>query len=535
VLIFVVIVMFIRVIKVKNHSYLNIIETFRQGGKVKQRSLGSLGRVDKLKTSGQLIKLALNLLEFAQKKVLLLDNLKLKEISRKNWGAVRILKKIWDDFKFPALFKSITSSRKIQFDFFSAVSLMLLDRLIQPQSKLKSFQKQDYYYQIKTNALQHLYRALDLLAENKEKIENFLFERNVSLFNMSVDVVLYDVTTLYFESVRKDDLRDFGFSKDCKINEVQIILGLLVDLEGRPVGFDLFAGNQFEGHTLKHALEKIKQRFAVNQVIFIGDQAMFSRANLKLISEAKERYIMGARLRNKSREIKEQVLNPEGYSTLVSNEEEIFKFKEIKNGEDRLIVSWSKKRAEKDKKDRERLILKAQKMLENGSQIISRRGALKYLEIKSEVNPELNTKRIEEEEKWDGYYAIQSNCPELEGAKLLDYYHQLWKIEESFRIFKSHLETRPIFHWTARRIKGHLVLCFMAFLLERTLELELKSQGVEYSAQRIREALSSLEFSQIELEGQTFYLRSAVEGLANELLRAFKIKIPPSLSTPKNF
>jgi transposase len=178
---------------------------------------------------------------------------------------------LWDEYRLDELFSDIIKPLKIKFDFFSSVFLMVLDRLCEPKSKLKTHQKQEKYHRIKENSLQHLYRALDILADKKEDIEKYLFEANKSLFNTKVDIVFYDVTTLYFESVRKDTIRDFGFSKDLKVNEVQIILGLIIDQETRPIGFDIFSGNTFEGHTIKTLLDKLNKRFQINRLIFIGE------------------------------------------------------------------------------------------------------------------------------------------------------------------------------------------------------------------------------------------------------------------------
>jgi transposase len=470
---------------------------------------------------------------------------------------------------------------------------MLVDRMFAPKSKLGVYEKQSFYYGIEENDLQHLYRALDLLSEKKEELEEYIFEKNTDLFKMSVDVVLYDVTTFHFESVRSDILRDFGYSKDCKFNEVQIVMSLLVDLEGRPVGYELYEGNVYEGHTLKDAIEKIKNRFKINKLIFIADRAMLSKDNIDLIKNSNYEYIISSRLKNKTAQVKEEVLSETDYMSIsTEDKEEEFKYKEIKKFEitqetldeldgkisetgklsklidktfyrkefhkkleklefnqhdikqimseavknDRIICSWSKKRARKDKLDRDRLIEKAQNMVQKTrGRLISQKGALRYIDISSKITGKLKYEKIQEDEKWDGYYGIETNCEITSPEKILDYYHQLWRVEESFRIFKSHLEARPMFHWNPNRIKGHMVLCFIAFLIERTIEIELKKANINYSATKIREALIELQFSEITVEDKTFFLRAPVQGLANDILRAFRIKIPPHITTPDNF
>ncbi|MBK7995827.1 MAG: transposase [Blastocatellia bacterium] len=161
---------------------------------------------------------------------------------------------------------------------------------------------------------------------------------------------------------------------------------------------------------------------------------------------------------------------------------------------------------------------------------------MKYIELdQNKIGTKIDEKKILEDELWDGYYGLQSNATDLSPQDILDYYHQLWKIEESFRIFKSHLETRPIFHWTAKRIKGHFVLSFIAFLLERTLEIQLKQNNISYSPLLILKAIDELQYSVLFVQGNEFFLRSQVSGLANDILRTLKIKIPPNVSPSDSF
>ena len=528
--------MFLREIKAGGNTYLNIVETYRVKGKVRHKYIASLGRLDDEVKGEQLKRIALKLLEYYDKNKTILDVSSAEERERKIWGGVKVYRKIWDYFGFDKIFKKILRGRKIEFDFFSATFLMLLDRLLGPKSKLKSYEEQERYYGIEENDLQHLYRALDVLADNKEIIEQELFHKNRSLFNIGVDVVLYDVTTLYFDSSRVDSLRDFGFSKDCKINNVQILLGLLTDLDGRPVGFDIFPGNTFEGHTLEDAIKKINDRFNINRLIIICDQAMLSKDNLKLLQEAGYQYIVGSRIKNRSKSLKEKILEIEKYSELLKTEDETVLYRELDLAGDRLICTWSSARARKDKAIRERLLAKAEKIIYQGKgSVINKRGASRYIKLETQGTPSLNEDKIIEDTRWDGFFGIQTNCKNLSHSTILSYYKDLWRIEESFRIFKSHLETRPIFHWTPKRIKGHMVLCFIAFMLERTLELELRNNKIEYSPEKIRKALNDLQFSTIQIENKTFYLRSNVEGLANDILRLLKIRIPPKISDSLTF
>jgi transposase len=374
-------------------------------------------------------------------------------------------------------------------------------------------------------------------------LEKYLFQKNRHLFNLKVDVVFYDVTTFHFESVKADTLKDFGYSKAGKFNEVQVVLGLLMDCEGRPIGYELFPGSTFEGKTLEVSLEKLEQRFGIRRVIIVADRGLNSKFNLKKIVDKGYGYIVASRIKNMPKRIQEEILDTDGYTELDPEEKICYKVIDYtnrmkENGKifelpEKLIVTYSPARAKKDRADRERLIEKAKSLLENKSQIkaSNKRGGKKYLKGTGELEWVLDQEAIAKDERFDGYYGIQTSEKELEVQDVLDAYHTLWKIEESFRIMKSTLEVRPVFHWTEPRIKGHFVVCFLAFLLERTLEFRLKKANVAASPEKIREALNSLAFVEMEVEQKKFYVKAKGTELSNKILRALRIK-PPKNVTP---
>lgn len=383
--------------------------------------------------------------------------------------------------------RSIHDKSKISFQFTDTAFLMAAQHLLRPRSKLATYERQDSYLGRKKVKLQHLYRTLDKLCEEKEFIENELFERNYRVYGQKVDVVFYDVTTFAFESVIADELKNFGFSKDCKFNEVQVVMGLLMDTNGLPIGYELFAGNTFDGKTLVKSLENIKKRFGINRVIIVADRGINSKGNLNLIKEAGYGYIVASKIRIMSKKILTEIFDQSSYTSLKDEDGDTFSYKTIsflntftdENKEkhlleESLVVSFSEKRAKKDRSDRERLIEKAKKLLQNPENIkaSNKRGGRKYLSDSSpqEATWELDEKKIAQDTCFDGYYDIQTSEKELSALEVMDAYHTLWKIEESFRITKSTLEVRPVFHWTPKRIRGHFVLCFLSFMMERKLE-----------------------------------------------------------------
>lgn len=230
---------------------------------------------------------------------------------------------------------------------------------------------------------------MDILADNKEKIEWHIFNINRNLFNMRVDVVFYDVTTFHFESINSDELRNFGFSKSGHFNEVQVVLGILIDTEGRPIGFNIFPGNTSEHKTFIHALDSLKKRFQINHLIFVADRAMNSKENLYHLREAKYDYIVSARLKNTTQKIKCEIFDKQGYKIRYDADgNELYKYKVIENVihwykdeagnyhqyKDHILVTWSKTRSEHDREERERMIKKAASNLEKGLPIENKKG-----------------------------------------------------------------------------------------------------------------------------------------------------------------
>jgi transposase len=531
--------MFFKVTKSNGYRYVRLIRSYWKDGKSRQQVVLNLGRLDLLKQQGQLKRLGKQLLALDGTDVPTLDEL--EELDRRCYGDI-VYKKLWDKYQFTSILAGVVKDKKIQYDFLQTAYLLVIDRLVNPRSKLACFKRQGKYINIDDVQLQHLYRSLDLLAEAKTALETTIFDRQKDLFHLSVDVVFYDVTTFHFESNRADDLKEFGFSKAGKFNEVQVVMGLLIDMEGNPIGYDLFPGNTFDGNTLLEALAALKQRFSIRKLIFVADKAINSKKNLHLIKAAGYDYIVSARLKNSSKKIRDELFNPQDYHCLTVDQTTgaaTFKYKVLTDHKfsyrdqqgstqqllDNLIITWSSERAQRDGKDRERQIAKAQKMIDKHHQVGAKKGYQRYIATEGEHKVVgLDEDRIAEDALWDGYYGIQASETNLDATGIIEAYHQLWKIEQSFRVLKSTMRTRPIFHWTPKRIKGHFVACFMAFVLERALENKLKANKIAASPETIKEAIQSLEVSEILLRGERYYLKAKQLPLASKILNVLRIK-----------
>ena len=569
--------MYLKQVKSKGKVYLKLVETKwdKQNKKRIQKTILNLGRLDKLIDNGLpfIVKKLAEVIEreLANNKEQTKKYPNLKDINTiihrqtVNYGHI-VYRKLWNEYDFSQFLSRIQRGSRVQFNFSEYVYLMVINQLLRPSSKLNLWQNYDYFFGIEKAELQHLYRSLDILAKNKEKVEEYIFNKSKNLFNQRLDIVFYDVTTYYFESQRSDDLRDFGYDKDNKVNHVNVVMGLLIDKSGKPIGYELFKGNTYEGKTLLKSIEKLRQRFKIETVVIVADKGLNSKMNLKAIRDAGYHYIVSGRLRGLPDEVKTAVLDMSGYKAVNKqelsimdryDEADVFKYKvlDYKNVikykekpedkrykqvvlKEKLICTYSSKRAEKDRRERERMVDKARKIIEENdkSKLRHTKGHKKYIskqyaDKSKEADYELvlNEFKIEEDKRYDGFYVIQTSKEDLTAIEVIENYHYLYKIEESFRILKSTMQVRPINHWTPRRIEGHFVMSFIAFLLERELEIRLSKNNKVASPEKIKEAINSLCFSVINIEGEDYYLKNNHKRLASEILSVLKIKQPENL------
>jgi len=315
--------MFVKATRSKGHDYLKIVESYREKGKSKHRTIVNLGRADILADSG-LENIIKGLQKYLKRKDdeynKIRDISTIEEKARVNYGYVTF-QVLWNKYSLSELLNNLICIRKIEFDFVQTVLLMAINQLLRPSSKLFLFQSQKQYLNSQEEiSLHHFYRTLDILADNKPAIENALFSKNRDLFNMQVDIVFYDVTTFHFESQRQDVLRDFGYSEAHKYNEVQVVLGMLIDCEGKPIGYELYPENTFDSKTLLKILKKLKEQFNLNQVIIVADKGINSKLNLKQIKDNGFDYIVSARIKNMKKSIQKKILSDKDYQRIGNND-----------------------------------------------------------------------------------------------------------------------------------------------------------------------------------------------------------------------
>lgn len=526
---------FLRVENKKSGSYIRIVESYRDdSGHSRHRIIYNLGKVSDY-TPDQLKRIGSRLYELGGGDLKELLGITTTEKARFNYGFYQLYAGALAHYGLPRIFSRISNKHKLQFDFQNAALLMILERLQDPCSKRSTYFNQAEYLGIKPVGLQHLYRTLDKLADYNKLIQKQIFQTGRDLFNQRLDVVFYDVTTLYFDSdveIEKE-LRQKGFSKDGKVGKTQILFCMLIDQDKQPIGYKVFKGDTFEGHTFEHAIKELKEEYQIDKVIVVADRGMLSAANLEVTVTNGYEFIVGERLRKLPREIRDPLLDIKNYTATWTyenseGEEVIVRYCTVACQGRTIIGTYSAKRAKKDAHDREDKLKTAKKLLANPSLVAKKAGRF-FLKKEGETKYELDEKKIERDKRFDGFLAIATNNTTLDINIILEQYKQLYRIEHTFRTFKSHLETRPMFHWTDKRIEGHLCLCYLSYTLLNYTLLKLERAGIKTTEAQLRKTLERMQVSLIEQDGKEYYLRSAAQPLEALIQQKLGLNMLPSV------
>lgn len=357
---------------------------------------------------------------------------------------------------------------------------LVIARLAFPLSKLKTV---EYLYRFQGVILDidAVYRFLDKLNNKlKSQVEQISFAHTKRILGGTISIVFYDMTTLYFEASDEDDLRKTGFSKDGKHSNPQIYLGLLVGLGGYAIGYDIFEGGIYEGHTLIPFLEKISARFSLEKPVVVADAGLLSNENILALEAKNYEYIIGARLKNETEKIKQQILNKK------LNDGEIMK---LKKGNRTLYVAFARNRAVKDEHNRKRGLQRLEKQIKSGKLTktnINNKGYNKYLKMKGSVAIEIDYEKFNADRSWDGLKGYITNT-RLNGKQIIENYKNLWHIEKAFRMSKTDLRIRPIYHRLQSRIEAHICIAFTAYCIYKELERVLYKEKSKLSLKKASE------------------------------------------------
>jgi transposase len=392
---------------------------------------------------------------------------------------------------------------------------LVIARVMAPDSKRASAAQLDEHYG-RMYPLDRLYRMMDSVHKRLDRLKAIVLEATTALTGGQVQVMLFDITTLYFESVDVDELRAFGYSKDQKYHCTQVVLALATDEDGLPIGYELFPGNTAEVKTLLACMQRWQQSLKVDKVSFVADRALCSKANLVALEAAPWSYVVAMPLRRSLKAAEQTQVLKTSLAAPCEVEGELVWVREFDWLGRRLIVTYSSKRAHKDRADRQALLdrlkgklgpservdkktgeIKAAKP--NAQKLITNSGYLRYVEQADTGGAfVLDDDKIANDAAWDGLHAIVTNDRTSSAKELLARYRRLWVIEESFRTLKHGLAVRPIYHFKPERIAAHIGLCYLAFALTRHAQQRIKLAQQAMSVERIRAVLHGVQASIVE-------------------------------------
>lgn len=540
--------MFFRVKKSQRREYLQIVENHREQGRVKQRVIATLGRLDVLREDGQLEALLQSGARFVDAVLVLSAHGRgeLPVIATRRIGVVKIFERLWRESGCQQVIEELLAGRRFDFAVERAIFLTVLHRLVAPGSDRSAERWREDYAIAGVQALQlhHLYRAMAWLGEplgdqvaatpstprcTKDRVEEALFARRRDLFS-ELELVFFDTTSLYFHGEGGQTLGQRGFSKDHRPDLKQMVVGAVIDGEGRPIGCELWPGNSADVKSLVPIAERLRERFGVTRVCLIADRGMISRETIAALEARDWPYILGARMRS-FKEVSEVVLARAGRYHVVQEPgrgASALKVKQVKVEGRRYIVCLNEDQAKKDAADREAILEGLREQLKRGvKSLVGNRGYRKYLKNPGE-QLEIDEDKIKAEARYDGKWVLRTNTS-LSPADVALSYKQLWQVEALFRTSKSLLQTRPIFHRCDETIRGHVFCSFLALVLRKALLERLQAADCDFEWADVLRDLEALQEVEVEHHGQRFRLRTEARGTCGPVFRAVGVALPPNL------
>ncbi len=548
--------MFFRQKRSGKYTYLQIVENRWEDGRSKQRVIVTLGRLDELREQGQLDGLLRSGAKLSQAAMVLTAQQKgeLPVIAAKRIGPELIFQRLWSELKIPQVLMALLAPRRFEFPIERVVFLTVLHRLLHGGSDRNCLVWKDDYHLPGTETLQlhQMYRAMAWLGEPlgkddqdgatpfaprciKDQIEEGLFHRRRDLFS-ELALVFYDTTSIYFEGRGGETIGQYGHSKDHRPDRVQMVVGVVLDGQGRPLCCELWPGNITDVKTLLPIVDRLRKRFAIGRVCVVADRGMISQGTIEELQSTERRvnYVLGARLRS-VKEIREKVLSHPGRYREVHGPKEKsgdpapLQVKNVLIDEHRYVVCLNVDQAKKDRADRDAIVVALEEQLQRGDKsLVGNRGYRKYLKS-GKTHFEIDQQKIKSEARYDGKWVLRTDLNELSAEEIALRYKQLWMVEDCIRSIKSILETRPIFHHHDETIRGHVFCSFLALVLRKELQDRLTAAGYSPEWADVLRDLESLQSVEVEYQGKRFRLRSEARGTCSQVFQAVGVAFPPTM------
>lgn len=484
-----------------------------------------------------------------------IDLVRERALKQVNYG-IAFYRKIWESLKLHTWFDRTKRNSRgtIKYDLDQAVFLLAAMRILRPMSKSKTFSARDeLVFDFTGLTLDDIYHSLDVLADKKKTVISNLNKNLEAIYARVKTIAFYDVTTFYFESFDSDELRARGMSKENKTNEVQVVLGLLVDGEGIPLDYELFRGNTSEMNTIIEVVNNYKTQNNLQGVTVVADRGLNSHLNLKSLTDLNFDYIVAQSVNRLPGSIKEKVFSDDNWDEVFvsSDFQETFKVKTLDQSsspelDNKIIVTWSAKRQAHDLKVLNERIEKCRQLVKRGTGAVNasiKHGVRQFLQIKkgAKIEYSSNEKLYEKRRKQAGYYALISSHKNTDAMQIYRDLRRLWHIEECFRVMKTNLDARPVYVWTPKKIRGHFLVCYLALVMERLAHYRIEQAGIDLSGEQVIEMLGQAKMTILEQDKskKTLYLKqgisanteknNAYSAAVDELMRVVGIDPPAAI------
>jgi len=541
--------MFVRVKNSGNYKYLQIVQNYREGKKVKQHVVSTLGRLDQLQEKNDIESITQSLSKFSENILLVLTDKSNIKSDSLIIGPVLVFRRLWEEAGLSAIFKELLSDRKYEFDVELAVFITVLHRLFISGSD-RACEKWMTAYHIKgseTLSLHHFYRAMAFLGSPledqsgktpfaprciKDLVEEKLFARRRTLFT-ELEIVFFDTTSIYFEGEGGDQIGQYGHSKDHRPDCKQMVVGAVLDNRGFPLFCEMWPGNTTDVKSLLPVANRLKKRFGVEKICVVADRGMISQGTIEQMEAKGFWYILGVRMR-KVNAVKKEVLARAGKYKEITPEIKLSKapsplmVKQVWHNEKRYIVCLNPKQARKDEFDRDAIILGLKDKLKGGvKSLVGNKGYRKYIKV-AKGTVQIDQEKIKEEKRFDGKWVLTTNM-DMPAEQIALKYKELWMVEHIFRQVKSILETRPIYHKTDETIRGHVFCSFLALVLRKELDRRLERSGLNLEWFDIKQDLKGLQEITMDEAGKKVIIRTETRGTCSSVFKAVGMALPPTI------
>lgn len=513
------------------YEYLQLVESQRDGGQVRQHVLLNLGRLDQLRVDGTIDDLLRSLAKFSDQ-LRVIEKVRtegLQAHSAKSWGPALVFSRLWEQQRLPDILSRLVRGRQFGFDVERVAFALALQRLCEPGSDLQGSHWLDTVEcaGFESIELQHMYRTVGLLAENRDELERELFIRDRDLFTQTLDLVFIDTTSTFIYRDSETPLRRRGYSRDRMPDQPQVVICLAVDQHGWPIAWDLLPGSTADKTAFVAMIEKLRKRFKIGRVVVVADRGMISAKTIELLEDPKNKkdapfnYILGCKMRRQT-EISEEVLARAGRYAKVADNLDV---KEVLVGGRRYIVCRNPIEARKDAAARAAIVAKLEETLaQSPKSIVSNAGFKRFLRVQR-GGFAIDHEAIEDDARLDGKFVLRTDT-ELPAGEVAIAYKGLWRVERAFREQKSTLDVRPVFHKRDDTTIGHIVGCFLALRLEVALQHKLDQAGVDRSWPDVMRDLIEVRAVHATLDGVEYRLRTSLPGCASTVFSAVGIRAP---------